>query len=128
MPDEFDLERLYDEHAQALYAFALNLTRNDADTKDTLQVLFTKLARKPKVLQGVRNVRAYLLRLAHNVAIDLMRRRGIRDKYAQELALDLPHLFEPSDDSDEEAFRGALDEALRELPADQRTAVHLRLW
>jgi len=128
MPDEFDLETLYDEHAQALYAFAVDLTRSDADTKDILQDLFTKLARKPSALGGVRNIRAYLLRLAHNAAIDLMRRRGTRDKYAQEVALESPCLFEPVDDSDEQAFRRALDDALRELPPEQRTVVHLRLW
>ena len=128
MLDEFDLETLYDEHAQALYAFALDLTRSDADTKDILQDLFTKLARKPTALGGVRNVRAYLLRLAHNAAIDLMRRRGTRDKYAQEVALESPCLFESVDDSDEQAFRRALDDALRDLPPDQRTVVHLRLW
>ena len=128
MPDEFDLETLYDEHAQALYAFVLDLTRSDADTKDILQDLFTKLARKPSTLRGVRNIRAYLLRLAHNAAIDLMRRRGTRDKYAQEGAIESSCLFETTDDPDEEAFRRALDDALRELPPDQRTVVHLRLW
>jgi RNA polymerase sigma-70 factor, ECF subfamily len=128
MPDEFDLETLYDEHAQALYAFALDLTRSDADTKDILQDLFTRLARKPGALGAVRNIRAYLLRLAHNAAIDLMRRRGTRDKYAQEVARESPCLFEPVDDSDEQAFRSALDDALGELPPEQRTVVHLRLW
>jgi RNA polymerase sigma-70 factor (ECF subfamily) len=128
MPDEFDLERLYDEHAQALYAFALDLTRSDADTKDILQEIFGKLARKPGILKGVRTPRAYLLRLAHNAAIDLMRRRGTRDKYAEELALEKTPVFEPADDSDEQAFRLALDDALGELPPDQRTVVHLRLW
>ena len=32
-----DLRRLYDEHAQLLYAFLLNLTRDEADTRDLLQ-------------------------------------------------------------------------------------------
>ena len=39
-----DLERLYDDHAQSLFAFLLNLTRNVADTRDLLQELFLKLA------------------------------------------------------------------------------------
>lgn len=30
MPPTLDLETLYDEHAQAVYAFLLNLTRNEA--------------------------------------------------------------------------------------------------
>ena len=128
MPDEFDLEELYDKHAQALYAFALDLTRNEADTRDILQELFVKVARQPGILTGVRQVRAYLLRLIHNAAIDMMRRRATRDKYAQGVANEAPDVFEPSDDADEDAFRRALSEALAELPVEQRTVVHLRLW
>lgn len=128
MPDELDLEELYDDHAQALYALALELTRSDADTKDILQEIFTKLARQPGILKGVRKVRAYLLRLAHNAAIDLMRRRGTRDKYAQELGREMSDVFEQTDDADEQAFRLALSDALLELPEEQRVVVHLRLW
>ena len=51
-----DLRRLYDEHAQALYAFLLNLTRDEADTRDLLQDVFVKLARNPELLTGVRKI------------------------------------------------------------------------
>src|SRR5207247_6531937 len=59
-----DLERLYNRHASALFAFLLTLTRNEADTRDLMQELFTKLARQPALLQGVRDERAFLLRLS----------------------------------------------------------------
>ena len=36
MPDESELQRLYDEHAQALFAFLLQFTRHEADTRDVL--------------------------------------------------------------------------------------------
>jgi len=128
MPDEFDLEQLYDEHAQALYAFALELTRNEADTKDVLQNIFAKLAREPRTLRNVRNVRAYLLRLAHNAAIDLLRRRSTRDKYAEEFGRESEQVSQAAATPDDEGFRIALSDALGELPPDQRTVVHLRLW
>jgi RNA polymerase sigma-70 factor, ECF subfamily len=128
MADEFDLEQLYDEHAQPLYAFALELTRNEADTKDILQGIFAKLSREPRALRNVRNVRAYLLRLAHNAAVDLMRRRATREKYAEEFGRESDQVFQPASNPDDEGFRMALSEALRELPPDQRTIVHLRLW
>lgn len=38
------IERLYDEHAQSLFAFLLNFTRNEQDTRDILQEVFVKLA------------------------------------------------------------------------------------
>ena len=40
MPAGLDIERLYDEHAQPLHAFLLNLTRDEADTRDLLQEIF----------------------------------------------------------------------------------------
>jgi RNA polymerase sigma-70 factor (ECF subfamily) len=128
IPASFDLERLYDAHAQALFAFLLNFTRHEADTRDILQELFVKLARQPALLEGVREERAYLIRLAHNLAIDTLRRRATREKNYEQLAADRAAIFAPSADPDEQAFRETLAQALGELPADQRAVLHLKLW
>ena len=123
-----NLERLYDEHAQALFGFLLNLTRSEADTRDLLQEVFVKIARQPDLLKTVRDERAFLIRLAHNSAIDLMRRRATREKNYDEFAAEVTFLFARANDADEQAFRDALSSALAELPAEQRTIVHLKLW
>jgi RNA polymerase sigma-70 factor (ECF subfamily) len=128
MPADLDLERLYDNHAQALFAFLLNLTRNEEDTHDVLQEVFIKLARQSGLLDGVRDERAFLIRLAHNAAIDLMRRRGTREKRHEQFGAESATPFAPTDDPDETTFRTALSAALTELPADQRAVVHLKLW
>ena len=128
MPATTELERLYDDHAQALFAFLLNFTRSETDTRDVLQEIFLKLARQPALLDGVREERAFLIRLAHNAAIDLMRRRGTRQKNYDQLAAESLQLFEPAAAPDEQAFREALATALGELPADQRAVAHLKLW
>ena len=58
MPAGLDIERLYDEHAQPLYAFLLNFTRDEADTRDLLQEIFLKLARERNCLPAcARNAR-----------------------------------------------------------------------
>lgn len=123
-----NLERLYDDHAQALFAFLLNFTRDEADTRDVLQEIFVKLARQPDLLDAARDERAFLLRLAHNAAIDLMRRRGARDKHHEQFGAEQLSSFAPTDDPDETAFREELSSALGELPSDQRAVVHLKLW
>ena len=123
-----NIERLYDDHASALFAFLLNLLRNDADTQDVMQELFVRLARRPALLENVRDERAFLLRLGHNLAIDLMRRRGTRDRNYDQLARESMALFAKSTDPDEQIFREKLAEALGELPPDQRAVVHLKLW
>jgi len=126
MPSE--LERLYDEHAQALFAFLLNFTRDENDTRDVLQETFIKLARQPDLLRPARDERAFLIRLAHNAAIDLMRRRGTRNKHHDQYGAEQLASFATSSDPDEAAFRQELSAALGELPADQRAVVHLKLW
>ena len=128
MPAGLDIERLYDEHAQPLYAFLLNFTRDEADTRDLLQEIFVKLAREPKFLNGIREERAFLIRLAHNAAIDLMRRRGTRDRTRENFAAENISPFASSNDPDEQVFREELAVALGELPEEQRAVVHLKLW
>jgi RNA polymerase sigma-70 factor (ECF subfamily) len=123
-----NIERLYDNHAAALFAFLLNLLRTEADTQDVMQELFIKLARRPALLENVRDERGFLLRLGHNLAIDLMRRRGTRHRNYDQLAKEPTALFAKSADPDEQTFREKLAAALGELPPDQRAVVHLKLW
>ena len=123
-----EIERLYDGHAQPLYAFLLNFTRAEADTRDLLQEIFIKLAREPKLLSGVRDERAFLIRLAHNAAIDLIRRRGTRERTKENFAAETISIFAPANDPDEKTFRAELSIALAELPEEQRVVVHLKLW
>jgi RNA polymerase sigma-70 factor (ECF subfamily) len=108
MPSSLELARLYDDHAQALFGFLLNLTRNEADTRDVLQEVFVKLARQPERLNGVRDERAFLLRLAHNAAIDRLRRRATRERNYEQLAAEFASAFAPAHDPDEQGFRLAL--------------------
>jgi RNA polymerase sigma-70 factor (ECF subfamily) len=128
MPGRQEIERLYDAHAPALFAFLLNLMRAEADTRDLLQEIFVKLARQPGLLAGVREERAFLIRLAHNAAIDLMRRRGARERTKENFAAEIFSPFAPASDPDETIFRDELAAALGELPAEQRAVVHLKLW
>ena len=95
MPDE--LGRLYDQHADALHAFLLNVTRDPTDTRDTLQEVFLKLARRPALLDGARDERAFLLRLAHNAARDLFRRRTTRAENETRFEADAPLVFDRVD-------------------------------
>jgi len=128
MPAGPDIAQLYDAHAAALFAFLLNLTRDEADTRDLLQEIFVKLAREPARLAGVRVERAFLVQLAHNAAIDLLRRRGTRERTKENFAAEMISPFAPATEPDEEIFRQALAAALAALPAEQRAVVHLKLW
>jgi RNA polymerase sigma-70 factor (ECF subfamily) len=122
-----DLALLYDIHARAIFAFLLNLTRNDADAGDILQDVFVKIAERPVLLNGVKEMRPWLIRMAHRQAIDLIRRRGSHTRAIEASAEELP-LFAPAEDADGEAFRAAVAGAMAELPEEQRAVVHLKIW
>ena len=123
-----DLGLIYDEHAPALFAFVLNFTRSEADTRDVLQELFLKLAAQPGLLVDVRDQRGFLIRLAHRLAIDAYRRRATHSSAVERAAAEPLALFAAAADADEQGFREALTRALAELPAEQRAVAHLKLW
>ena len=122
------IKKLYDQHAQALFHFLLNYTHSEADSLDLLQEVFLKISRRPELLQGIREERSFLIRLAANQAIDAMRRRETRDRNHQAIEMDQGSLFAPSDNPDVGQFRACLSKALRHLPPEQRAIVHLKLW
>lgn len=128
MPRGQEIERLYDEHAQSLFAYLLNFTRDEADTRDLLQEIFVKIAREPALLKSVRDERAFLIRLAHNAAIDLIRRHGRRERTKENFAAETISVFAAATDPDEQIYRDELSAALADLPEDQRAVVHLKLW
>ena len=123
MSDDW-LAALYDEHARALYAFLLHLAQSEHDAQDVLQGLFCALAAKPKTLAGVKNVRSFLLRMAHRRLIDMWR----RNRRLEPLEAAPTEIFAPVEDPDAAAFRDAASRALAALPAEQRSVVHLKLW
>ena len=123
-----ELEQLCHRHSAALYSFLLNLTRNQADTLDLLQELFISLAKRPEQLNSVRNEREYLLRRAHNIGVDLIRRRETRNRVHEAAGLEPIELFAPVQDPDEAEYKRELADALIELSPEQRTVVHLKLW
>lgn len=123
-----EIERLYDGHAPSLFAFLLSFTRNENDTRDLLQEIFVKIAREPELLRNVRDERAFLIRLAHNIAIDSIRRRDVRNRTKENFAAEKISVFAPATDPDEEFFRKELSVSLGELPEEQRAVVHLKLW
>ena len=128
MPDAEDIERFYDAHATALFAFALHLTHHEAEARDLIQDLFVRLARHPDLLHGIGDPRSFLLRCLRNAAIDLFRRRQSRDQTAESLAQHTANPFAPASNPDEQNFRDALALAMDGLPEDQRSVLHLKLW
>lgn len=123
-----ELARIYDAHASGLFAFLLNLTRDPSCTADVLQEVFLRLAQRPSLLDGVRDERAFLLRLSHNLAVDMLRRLDVRRRTQSALAAESLDLFVPGPEADDPEVQRQIAVAMGELPADQRAVVHLKIW
>ena len=121
-----ELERIYDAHASGLFHYLVTFTKNEADARDLLQELFIKLARGTP--QEMRSEKAFLYLLAHNLAIDWMRRRKTRWDSEERLLREVEDGLQTLPDPDALALARCFAQAMKSLPAEQRTIVQLKLW
>ncbi len=69
------LAELYDQHGRGLYGHALWITRNREDAEDVVQGALVRLAGMGEELVRIRRPRAFLYRMVHHSAVDVLRRR-----------------------------------------------------
>ena len=123
------LEGVYRDHAPALFRFLLRLTGNEADTHDALQEIFVRLARSPRLLDGVAAPRSFLFRMAHRLVIDRYRREETRRQTAERAAQEIPVLVEPETTGSDLIWRRKnVAIAMEALPLEQKAVVALKVW
>lgn len=123
---DHELERLYDAHASGLFHYLVNFTKTEADARDLLQELFIRLARGVKM--DLQSEKAFLFRLAHNLAIDWLRRRKVRWDSEECLLAELDGAGRRDADPDAALLARGFADAMKTLPDEQRTVVQLKLW
>jgi len=73
---ESEFQDLYRRHGRALWGYLYRITGNAADADDLLQDSYCRLLAVPLATRDDKQVRAYLFRIASNIAIDHWRRTG----------------------------------------------------
>jgi RNA polymerase sigma-70 factor, ECF subfamily len=124
---DHELEQLYDAHASGLFHYLVSFTKTEADARDLLQELFIKLARGA-TREAVQSEKAWLFRLAHNMAVDWLRRRKVRWDTEERLLRELTGGHQLAHDPDSRMVAERFAEAMRSLPEEQRTVMQLKLW
>jgi RNA polymerase sigma-70 factor (ECF subfamily) len=120
--DPAGLEALYRVAARRIFGLALWRTGSVEDASDVVQEVFVRLAEHRDRLAGVADPRAWLLSVAHHVAVDVARRR---ERRASTPLDEVPHLVAPDrEGSPVDADRAS--RLLAGLPAAQRDAIYLR--
>ena len=70
---------LFERHYEAVFRAALRVTGNPADAEDVLQTVFLRVLARGGDVENVALPAAYFRRAAVNAAVDVLRRRELRE-------------------------------------------------
>ena len=116
--DDAAFNTLYAQLAKPVYVIAYRITQNREQAEDLTQDLFLKLFLTPPD-DSVRNPRAWIFRMVHNLALDALR---------QPVHEELPDtLRDPDDTAGRVLMHTALDAAMSALDAQERETVSLHI-
>jgi len=118
------LEALYDAYAEAIYHLLRSRGVGREDAEDILQETFLALVERGTKAAQIEDVRAYLFAIARNKLAALERRRARARNTPMPLDLVDGDALDPS--ARAEALR--VQDALNELPPEQREVVVLKVW
>ncbi len=122
---EPDLCTLVRDHSALLYRVALSLLRNPAEAEDVVQEAFLRALERRSELARIVEIRAWLVRVTWNLALDRVRR--IRpDQIDHAFVEDLVSANLPADEALAEAGRmRRVFDAIERLPRHERQALLL---
>jgi RNA polymerase sigma-70 factor (ECF subfamily) len=121
--DSHALGEVYDQHHQAVRAFASRLVGDAAIAEDLVHEVFVALPRVIKRYQGESSLRSFLTGVAINHARHHVRSAGRRRAMLARAGKEPhPESHSPESSAERQAFLQALNRALDALPLDQRVA------
>jgi RNA polymerase sigma factor (sigma-70 family) len=128
--DEEALAQLYDRYGRVAYGLALRIVRDQALAEDAVQEAFLAVWRSAA---GFRSDRAkpstWILTLVHRRAVDVVRREERRRAAPLETAEELDaHGLATDEEIELTDRRRLVQEALRQLPDEQREALELAYY
>lgn len=135
--DEDALGQLYDRFGQSVYSLCLRIIHDGATAEELTQEVFVRLWRSAASFDPAKGrVSAWLLRIAHNLALNEVRRRQSRPVIAQDVEWEVESasLADSSVEADPAATAWlreratAVRQALAELPTAQRRAIELAFF
>jgi RNA polymerase sigma-70 factor, ECF subfamily len=118
-----DFERRLRELRPKLHRYCARMTGSVIDGEDAVQDALVKAIEAFPKLASVENPEAWLFRIAHNAALDCLRRRARRE--AGRSDEDVAMIAEPSSQTDERIAAAASLRTFMRLPVGQRSSVIL---
>jgi RNA polymerase sigma-70 factor (ECF subfamily) len=132
--DPSALDEIYQRYARAVQSLAVRIVGDSAIAEDVTQEVFLKLWRQPESYNPERGaLGSWLLSVAHNRAIDVLRRRRVREEHplpesreAAEIVAD--GTLDPSEAASLKEAADAVRRALAKIPANQREAIEMAFF
>jgi RNA polymerase sigma-70 factor (ECF subfamily) len=122
-PDTALMQVLYDEHAAALWRYALRLTGDRARAEDVVQETLLRAWQHPEVTEdSERPVRAWLFTVARNMIIDERRSSRFRNEVSPPDGSRVPEVAGP-DKVNAALDRLLIGDALAQLSAEHRAVI-----
>jgi RNA polymerase sigma-70 factor (ECF subfamily) len=131
-----ELERLvtqlFEELGRPVLRYIRGFVRDGTIARDLTQEVFVRLCTELRAGRSVTDARAWLFRVAHNLAIDEQRRLRVRESHESGIdPTDVPFaLSDPAPSAETELLRrerhGWLRGALQHLSAQERRCLYLR--
>lgn len=116
---EQDLEALVREHSRLVFKVAYAAVRNSHDAEDIVQEVFLRVLRRRERLGEVADLRAWLARIAWNVAHD--RRRAEREtEVLDEVAEPRSQAVSPEHSAERQEMAEVVARMIAALPRDLR--------
>jgi len=132
--DSNALDEIYLRHSRPVYSLVLHIVRDPGTAEDVTQEVFLKLWRQSESYNPARGaLGSWLLSVAHNRAIDLMRRRRLREEYQLPDTQDVgdlvaDHVMDPGDAAGVAELGASVRRALLEIPELQRQAIEMAFF
>jgi RNA polymerase sigma-70 factor, ECF subfamily len=121
---------LYDEYRPRLFRYLRSMKVDRDQAEEVIQETFMRLTTELLQQTAIENVPGWIVRVAHNLAIDLLKKRDRRVVHSSESEFALENCVD-STSSPEEAYlekerAQSMEVALSQLSPQQRDCFHMR--
>ncbi len=124
--DQSAMAEIFDKYSSAVYSVALRVLRDSGHAEDVMQEIFLQIWRNPSAfVQGRGSLGAWLVVVARNRSIDLLRRRKPSDSVEDVL---LVSSVDVASDAERNIVTQKVRDVLKNLPTEQQTSIELAFF
>lgn len=124
--DQLAMSEVFDRYGRAVYSVALRILKDTGHAEDVMQEIFFQIWRNSdSFVQGRGSLGAWLVVVARNRAIDMLRRRKPTDS-VEDVILASPYNL--ASEAEHNAMIEKVQKALKDLPREQQTSMELAFF